>query len=105
MNKSDFSNIRKSLDLTQIELADVLCISIKTIQAYEQGRSNIPNLVSKTMQLMHQNIMFRGVFYSHLKKMRSFTTIKTCKSCQVTSPTMEDCINCFTPNLQKSVYV
>ncbi|MFC2145681.1 helix-turn-helix domain-containing protein [Actinomycetota bacterium] len=37
MNKNEFSNTRKLLGKTQKEMAELLCISIKAVQSYEQG--------------------------------------------------------------------
>ncbi len=37
----DVKTIRKELNLTQQEMADMLCISIRTLQNWEQGRSEL----------------------------------------------------------------
>ena len=62
MDKDEFSAIRKVLNVTQAHLAEILDISIKTVQAYEQGRAEIPGLVSKVLRLMRQNSVFRSLF-------------------------------------------
>ena len=61
MEKDEFSIIRKSLSLTQAELALHLDVSVKTIQAYEQGRCDIPGLVAKVLRLMGQIKVFKGL--------------------------------------------
>jgi DNA-binding transcriptional regulator YiaG len=62
MGKDEFSAIRRELNLTQSQLAETLDISIKTVQAYEQGRAEIPGLVLKVLRLMQKDSVFRSVF-------------------------------------------
>lgn len=66
MGKEEFSAIRKDLTVTQAQLAEILDISIKTVQAYEQGRAEIPGLVSKVLRLMRQDSVYRGLFRGEL---------------------------------------
>ena len=61
MDANEFTLIRKNLKLTQSELANHLDLSIKTVQAYEQGRCDIPGLVTKVLRLMGQNKVFKGL--------------------------------------------
>ncbi len=42
MKKKEFANIRRQLGKTQRQLAELLGISLKAIQSYEQGWRNIP---------------------------------------------------------------
>ena len=42
-------DIRIKLGLTQVELADLLAVSVRTVQDYEQGRRDI-NRASKAVQ-------------------------------------------------------
>jgi transcriptional regulator with XRE-family HTH domain len=42
MNKAEFSNARTKLDKTQAQMAELLRISPKAIQSYEQGWRSIP---------------------------------------------------------------
>ena len=42
MNKSEFSQIRQRLEKTQKQMAQLLGVSIKTIQSFEQGWRRIP---------------------------------------------------------------
>ncbi len=42
MNKQEFNIIRKHLDKTQNQLAQLLGISVKAVQSFEQGWRNIP---------------------------------------------------------------
>jgi DNA-binding transcriptional regulator YiaG/mRNA-degrading endonuclease RelE of RelBE toxin-antitoxin system len=62
MGKDEFSSIRKEHNLTQAQLAEVLDISIKTVQAYEQGRAEIPGLVLKVLRLMRKYSVFSSIF-------------------------------------------
>lgn len=80
MDKDEFSSIRKGLGLTQAQLAEDLDLSVKTIQAYEQGRSEVSGLAAKVLRLMNKDMVFRGVFkgemssdeYSEYVTMKSF---------------------------------
>lgn len=62
MDKDEFISIRKSLGLTQAQIAELLDISIKTIQTYEQGRIEPSGLVAKVLRLMHKNKIFKNIF-------------------------------------------
>lgn len=42
MEKENFKSLRKQLGKTQQEMAQVLNISVKTVESYEQGLRNIP---------------------------------------------------------------
>lgn len=42
MDKSEFSQARRYLGKTQVELADLLCVSPKAVQSFEQGWRKIP---------------------------------------------------------------
>jgi putative transcriptional regulator len=66
MSKEEFSSIRKDLDLTQAQLAEVLDISIKTVQAYEQGRIEPPGLAAKVLRIMRSNAFFRNIFQGNV---------------------------------------
>lgn len=62
MSKEEFSLIRKEMDLTQAQLAEILDISIKTVQSYEQGRVEPPGLVVKVLRLLRSNATFKAIF-------------------------------------------
>jgi DNA-binding transcriptional regulator YiaG len=62
MTKEEFSAIRKDLDYTQAQLAEILDISIKTVQSYEQGRIEAPGLVAKVLRLLRSNSRFKTIF-------------------------------------------
>ncbi len=47
MEKKEFVKIRKKLKRTQMGMADLLGVSKKTIESYEQGLRNIPNNMSR----------------------------------------------------------
>lgn len=68
MDKEEFSYTRAELKLTQAQLAEVLDISIKTVQAYEQGIGNVPGLVAKIMRLMAADSVFKGIFIGEMTK-------------------------------------
>ena len=52
MDGNDFSKIRHFLGKTQGELSDLLCVSAKAVQSYEQGWRNIPVHIEKQMLLL-----------------------------------------------------
>ena len=52
MNKKDFSKIRDTLGKTQNQLADILCVSSKAVQSYEEGWRNIPTNIERSMLLL-----------------------------------------------------
>jgi len=62
MSKEEFSSIRKEMDLTQAQLAEILDVSIKTVQSYEQGRIDPPGLVAKILRLLRSNSSFKTIF-------------------------------------------
>lgn len=53
MNNNEFSKIRHLLGKTQEQLAQILCVSNKAVQSYEQGWRNIPANLEKQMLLLH----------------------------------------------------
>ena len=52
MDNKEFSKIRHELKLTQKGLSQVLCVSPKTIQSFEQGWRNVPVYVEREMLLL-----------------------------------------------------
>ncbi len=52
MERNEFTQIRRALKKSQGQLADILCISPKSIQSYEQGWRNIPAHVEREMLLL-----------------------------------------------------
>ena len=63
MTNTQFKTIRKNLNLTQIQLAQQLDKSVKSIQFYEQG-SPIPSLIAKIMTLLNTNESFKNKFFN-----------------------------------------
>ena len=49
MDNNDFSRIRRFLGKTQPELANLLCLSTKAVQSYEQGWRKIPASVERQL--------------------------------------------------------
>ena len=47
MEKKEFIRIRKKLNRTQQSMGELLCVSKKTIESYEQGLRNIPDNMSR----------------------------------------------------------
>ena len=74
MDSGEFTNFRKKLNKTQKELAQLLGVSLKAAQSYEQGRRTIP---------VHAE---RHLFFlvSRIKENRK--TIKTCWILKKCSP-------------------
>jgi transcriptional regulator with XRE-family HTH domain len=58
MDKEEFGLARKRIHLTQKQLAKLFDLSIKTIQAYEQGKNVIPGLIAKNLRLMNSDNNF-----------------------------------------------
>jgi DNA-binding transcriptional regulator YiaG len=58
MDKEEFAFARKKLGLTQRKLSEILDLSIKAIQGYEQGQNPVPGLVAKTMRFMNSDKKF-----------------------------------------------
>jgi transcriptional regulator with XRE-family HTH domain len=52
MQKEKFYQIRKRLNKTQKEMANLLGISIKTVESYEQGLRNIPVNVERIVYFL-----------------------------------------------------
>jgi len=52
MKKDTFVHIRKKLNKTQREMANLLGISIKTVESYEQGLRNIPVNVERIVYFL-----------------------------------------------------
>lgn len=49
MNSKEFSQIRRILGKTQKQLAQLLCVSIKAIQSFEQGWRKVPSHIEREM--------------------------------------------------------
>ena len=47
MDKEEFSSIRKQLGKSQKEMAQLLAVSLKAVQSFEQGWRNIPTHVQR----------------------------------------------------------
>lgn len=79
MDKNEFSDIRKFLSVTQAQLAEIIDVSIKTVQAYEQGRAEIPGLVLKVLRLMRQDTVFCSLFRGEMstREYSNYVTIKS----------------------------
>ena len=52
MDNKEFSQIRKLLGKTQKQLAELLCVSVKAIQSFEQGWRNIPSHSERQLLLL-----------------------------------------------------
>jgi len=52
MDKEEFSRIRRLLGKTQNHMAQILCVSPKAIQSFEQGWRNIPAHIQREMLLL-----------------------------------------------------
>jgi DNA-binding XRE family transcriptional regulator len=53
MQSKEFSKIRHMFGKTQEQLAQILCISTKTVQSFEQGWRNIPIHVEREVLLLY----------------------------------------------------
>ena len=52
MNSKEFGKIRSFLGKTQKQLAQLLCVSNKAIQSYEQGWRKVPSAIERQMLLL-----------------------------------------------------
>ncbi|MGZ5500848.1 MAG: helix-turn-helix domain-containing protein [Nitrososphaeraceae archaeon] len=52
MNSREFSKVRHSLSRTQNQMAQLLCVSVKAVQSYEQGWRNIPLYIKRQLLLL-----------------------------------------------------
>ena len=53
MEKLLFANMRKQLQKTQKELAELLGVSVKSVSSYEQGWRNIPPHVERQLYFLY----------------------------------------------------
>ena len=54
-NASKIRKIRKSLNLTQLIFAEVLGVSLKTVEAWESGRNNPNGPASRFLQMLEMD--------------------------------------------------
>ena len=52
MESAEFLDIRRLLGRTQVQLAQILCVSTKAIQSFEQGWRRIPTHIEREMLLL-----------------------------------------------------
>ncbi len=52
MESKEFANIRYILGKSQKQLAKILCVSVKTLQSFEQGWRKIPVYIEREMLLL-----------------------------------------------------
>jgi DNA-binding XRE family transcriptional regulator len=72
MNKKDFSQLRYHLGKTQKEMAQLLGVSIKAIQSFEQGWRKIP------VHTERQSLLLLALKRSRIGKNRPCWVIKKC---------------------------
>jgi len=72
MNSKEFSKIRHFLGRTQKQQADLLCVSAKAIQSYEQGWRRIP------VHLERQMLILLSLKLSSVRITRPCWQIKKC---------------------------
>ena len=53
MDKNEFSKIRRTLGKTQKKFAQLLCISVKAIQSFEQGWREIPPHIERQVLFLY----------------------------------------------------
>ena len=72
MDNKEFKKIRKRLNRTQKEIAQLLCVSKKAVHSYEQGWRNIPPYVERQM------IFLLSRMNETLKDQKSCWEVKKC---------------------------
>ena len=72
MNRKQFVDIRLHLGKTQNEIADILGVSAKAVQSFEQGWRNIPAHIER------QVLFILGMKYQSSKKVKSCWLMRQC---------------------------
>jgi DNA-binding XRE family transcriptional regulator len=72
MNKKEFAKIRNRLGKTQMQLAQLLGVSIKAIQSFEQGWRKIP------VHTERQSLLLLALKESHINRTRPCWSVKKC---------------------------
>ncbi|OGJ91395.1 MAG: hypothetical protein A2268_00120 [Candidatus Raymondbacteria bacterium RifOxyA12_full_50_37] len=66
MSKDELISLRKKLGVSQVQLADLMLVSFRTIQSYEQGINKIPGLFARALRLACTNKVFYTIFANNL---------------------------------------
>jgi DNA-binding XRE family transcriptional regulator len=74
MNKREFSNIRSHLGKTQAQMAQLLGVSLKAVQSFEQGWRNVP------VHTERQTLLLLALKGSGIKKTRPCWSLKKCST-------------------------
>ena len=74
MNRETFANLRAKLEKTQKALAELLGVSLKAVQSYEQGWRSIPVHVERQLYFLTVNQRREG-----LVKRKDCWTVKKCE--------------------------
>lgn len=74
MNKHEFSLTRNKLGKTQAQMAQLLGISLKAVQSFEQGWRNVP------VHTERQTLFLLALKESGLKKRRPCWSVKNCSA-------------------------
>ena len=72
MNKSEFTKIRHSLGKTQKQMAQLLGISIRTIQSFDQGARRVPGYTER------QSLLLLALKHSRINGSRPCWLVKKC---------------------------
>ena len=72
MDKKEFSGIRHRLEKTQLQMAQLMGVSLKAIQSFEQGWRKIP------IHAERQSLLLLALKGSRLQKARPCWLIKKC---------------------------
>jgi DNA-binding XRE family transcriptional regulator len=52
MNRNEFSKVRHNLGKTQVQMAELLGISVKGIQSFEQGWRGVPDAIERDLLIL-----------------------------------------------------
>ncbi len=52
MDRAEFLNLRKKLNNTQKEIAQLLGVSLRAVRSYEQGRRNVPPYIERQLYFL-----------------------------------------------------
>ncbi len=72
MNKHEFSRIRSALGKTQVQMAQLLGVSLKAVQSFEQGWRNVP------VHTERQALLLLALKEDGMKKKRPCWSVRHC---------------------------
>ncbi len=78
MHADEFIRIRKKMSKTQVQLADLLGVSVKSVTGYEQGWRKIPAHVERQMLFLLSRLV-SGLLFGDKKNRSNCWELKQCR--------------------------